>query len=71
VQPIERLLVVRIALTLVDDGAIPEQAEGLEGGEDGGIGPGNGAVCIQILDAHQPGAVVGPRIGEAANGGDQ
>jgi hypothetical protein len=65
-KPGERLGVRVGSLTLVDDRAVPLEAQGLQRLQDLLGASGDAAVPVQILDPYPPAAAVMARIQEAA-----
>lgn len=70
-EGIERGAVVGGAGALVEDRAIPGEAEGFERGEDGVGGAGDAAGGIDVFHAEEPLAVVGAGVEVTGNGGDE
>jgi len=60
-----------VALALVEDGAVPNEAIGLKGAEDAIGGAGDGAWRVKVLNADEPLAAGAAGVEIAGGGGDE
>src|SRR6478609_9721234 len=60
-----------MSLALVDDLAVPGEAQALEGSQDVVGGARNTTGPVEVLDAHEPAAFRRTRIEKAGDGGDE
>ena len=70
-QLLQRLVVLRAALTLKGDRAVPLKAVGFQGTKNEVGRPGLRSGWVDVLNAHQPTTSVLASFKEARNGGDQ
>ena len=71
VQTLERVLVGRQVVALVNDGPVPDQAVGFEGGSDAFNGAGIVSGNVQVVEAQVPGVTGGTGVQIAGGGGEQ